>query len=269
MIKQILAKLYFVYFNHFPIDREKNLLARILTKMFGTFYAITDKGILLEIFIDSQMDTSYYLSGFDNNNLIISEINKLKEGDIFLDIGANIGYYSIFASRIIGNSGRVYAFEPSNREFRRLLRNIELNHCSNIIPINIALSNSNNEINFSIASGHTGLNSFTITDRAVEKSVQIVKPMRLDTYFDTVGQKIQLVKIDVEGSELFVLKGMEALLKDHLIQRIIIEITPRFFNSFSYRKEDVYNLLYRYGFKSLVNSDIWQYDEIFELSLNN
>jgi FkbM family methyltransferase len=268
-MKQIIAILYLWYLNVFPINKGKNFIARLLTKFFGSFIVKTKENISIEIFLSSQMDTSYFDLKFNRNNIIIEEINKLETGQSFLDIGANIGYYSLLASKKIGNSGRVYSFEPSSREFRRLLKNIEINNCTNIIPSNIALSDSNNEIYFSIAQGHTGLNSFTIEDESVYKTPQIIKAMKLDNYFNSENRKFQLAKIDVEGAELLVLKGMENILKGLTVQRMIIEITPRFFKSFRYKKEDIYDFLSGYGYTPLINDVSEQYDELFILkSLN-
>lgn len=268
-MKQFIVFLYLRYLNVFPINRGKNFIARLLTRIFGSFFVNTKEGITLEIFLTSQMDTSYFSTDFKNNNLILAEINNLEEGQNFLDIGANIGYYSLLASKIIGNAGRVYSFEPSNREFRRLLKNIELNNCTNIIPLNIALSDLNSEIDFSVAKGHTGLNSIIIADKSVVKTSQIIRAMRLDSFFNSENRKLHLVKIDVEGAELLVLKGMKDILKAHTIQKFVIEITPRFFNAFDYKKEDVYNFLSGYGYTSLLNNDAEQYDELFILEIDN
>ena len=268
-MKQFIALLYLSYLNVFPINRGKNLIARLLTRIFGSFIVDTKERISLEMFLTSQMDTSYFSKDFKKNNLILEEINNLKTGQNFLDIGANIGYYSLMASKIIGSTGRVYSFEPSNREFRRLLKNIELNNCTNIIPLNIALSDLNNEIEFSVAKGHTGLNSIIIADKSVVKISQITKAMRLDSIINSENRKFHLVKIDVEGAELLVLKGMEEILKAHTIQRFVIEITPRFFKVFGYKKEDIYNFLLGYGYKSLINNDSEQYDELFILKTDN
>lgn len=264
-MKKIISIIYLWYFNVFPINRGKNFIARLLTKFLGSFIVKTKENISLEIFLSSQMDTSYFDLNFNRNNIILEEINKLKSGQNFLDIGANIGYYSLLASKIVGNSGRVYSFEPSSREFKRLLKNIEINNCKNIIPSNLALSDSNNEIYFSIAQGHTGLNSISIEDKSIDKTTQIVKTMKLDTYFNSEIIRFKLAKIDVEGSELMVLKGMEQILKEHAIERIIIEITPRFFKVFNYKKDDIYNFLKFYGYTSIVNGDSEQYDELFVL----
>jgi FkbM family methyltransferase len=264
-MKQIIAILYIWYLNVFPINRGKNFIARLLTKFFGSFIVKTKENISLAIFLSSQMDTSYFDLKFSRNNIILEEINKLEPRHNFLDIGANIGYYSLLASKKIGNSGRVYSFEPSSREFRRLLKNIEINNCTNLIPTNIALSDSNNEIYFSIAQGHTGLNSIFIEDESVYKTTQITKTIKLDNYFNSEKRKFQLAKIDVEGAELMVLKGMEQMLNEHAVQRIIIEITPRFFKSFGYKKEDIYNFLSAYGYTSTINDVSQQYDELFIL----
>ena len=269
IIKKIISYLYINYLNKFPIDRGKNFLARMLTKIFGTFRVKTKDDITLEIFLSSGMDTSYFGLNFKKNNLILSEISKLNEGNIFLDIGANIGYYSVVASKFVGNSGRVYSFEPSTREFRRLLKNIELNQCSNIIPLNIALSNTTDETIFLIASGHTGLNSLIISDKSVPKTEQITQTLTLDTLLNLKNRRIGLAKIDVEGAEFKVLEGMEEILKAKTIKRFVVEITPKFFNSFDYTKDDVYNLLYRYGYKSLINSDSDQFDELFVFADND
>ena len=265
-MKRVISSLYFYYINKFPINRGKNFIARLLTKIFGSFIVKTQEKNLIQVFLDSQMDCSYFNSDFKRNNLILGEINKLTEGEYFLDIGSNIGYYSLIASKKIGDSGRVYAFEPSNREYKRLLKNIELNKCRNIIPANIALSDSNNEIEFSVAQGHTGLNSIIIGDKSVDKMPQMIKTMRLDTYFDSENREFRLVKIDVEGSEFMVLKGMEKILKNGNISRIIIEITPRFLKCFGYNKNDIYDYLRGYGYKSLLNFDSEQYDELFVLN---
>lgn len=267
-MKSIIGAFYIWYLNYFPINRGKNFIARILTRIFGSFTLNTKEGITLEIFLSSQMDTSYFSKDFIKNNLILEEIYKLNEGQNFIDIGANIGYYSLLASKVIGKIGRVYSFEHSFREYKRLLKNIEINNCSNIIPLNIALSDTSSEIEFSVAKGHTGLNSMIIADKSVVKSTQIIRTMRLDAILNSENKKFQLVKIDVEGAELLILKGMANMLKEHLIEKLVIEITPRFFKVFNYEKEDIYNYLSRFGYTSTFNSDSDQYDELFILKID-
>lgn len=264
-MKSIVGKIYIFYLYHFPINRGKNLLGRILTKIFSTFRLTTRENVILEIFLSSSMDTSYFAKNFYQNNILIDEIFKLKPNQNFLDVGANIGYYSILASKIVGRNGRVYSFEPSLREFFRLIKNIDLNKCTNIIPLNIALSDSNNELSFSIAEGHTGLNSMKIYDNSVRKRIQLTRTIRLDNLFCSENIKFHIVKIDVEGAELLVLKGMEDLLKSKNIDKIIIEITPRFFNLFNYSKKDIYEYLEQFGYQPTINCNSEQYDELFVL----
>ena len=66
----------------------------------------------------------------------------LKPGMVVLDIGANIGYHTLISSKLVGNTGKIYSFEPEPHNFKLLLKNIEINEFKNIIPINKALSNN-------------------------------------------------------------------------------------------------------------------------------
>ncbi len=130
----------------------------MLTKIFGTFILRTNENVKLKIFINSQMDLSYYEKSNPSNSLIKEYLDKLKAGDNFIDVGANIGYYSLLASGKVGISGAVYSFEPSTREYKRLIDNIKLNNCSNVTPYNIALSDHSGETELHVSEGHTGLN---------------------------------------------------------------------------------------------------------------
>ncbi|MCZ7612749.1 MAG: FkbM family methyltransferase [Ignavibacteriaceae bacterium] len=97
-----------------------------------------------------------------------------------MDVGANIGFYSLNASRIIGNSGRVYSFEPSVREYIRLLNNIRINDVKNIIPYNFALCDKQGEFVLSTAKTHTGLNTLNDKNEFDIQTHQLVQGITLD-----------------------------------------------------------------------------------------
>lgn len=135
----------------------------------------------------------------------------LKNGDVVIDIGANIGLMSLFSSRLIGEKGKVFCFEPEPDTYEILKKNIALNKLNNIFTYPFALGNTeeaaliypNIEIN-------RGAASILKTDGTNGKRIQIKK---LDNFiFDNNVTNIKFIKIDVEGFELQVLRGAAALL---------------------------------------------------------
>ena len=141
----------------------------------------------------------------------------LREGQVFVDIGANIGFYTLFASRRVGPSGRVFAFEPDPMTFESLERSVKRNGFSWTRCVNAALSNRAGEIPFyTVTDGSAHSLVPEIERRANRYSGQVpVRVARFDELsregvFDT--SRIDLVKIDVEGEEERTVEGMtEAL----------------------------------------------------------
>lgn len=221
--------------------------------------------LYFEIFLSSQMDLSYLKIDLKNPDITLQEIKKLKWDSKFIDVGANIGFYSLMASKIIGEPGRVFSFEPSYREYSRLLKNIELNHCNNIIPFNFALTNEIREVLLSTSKSHTGLNTLNSVTEFEISGYQLVQAVTLDYIFSASDVEFDLIKIDVEGAEYLVLQGMQKILAERRIKKIVIEITPKFFNSFGYDKHTLYSFIESFGFKATIRSEDWQYDEIFSL----
>jgi FkbM family methyltransferase len=145
---------------------------------------------------------------------LLTEI--LKDGMVFVDIGAAEGFYTLVAARMVGERGRVLAFEPSPRERARLQRNITINELSNVTIFDCALANEEGNARFLVAEAeHNGLNTlgaFAYDGIACAESL-VVPVRRLDDVVTSYAvQRMDMVKIDVEGAELRVLKGaMETL----------------------------------------------------------
>lgn len=141
--------------------------------------------------------------------------NSLKPGDIFLDVGANVGIYTLIASRLVGAAGHVYAFEPSRREANLLRHNIALARLENVTVIEAALSDRSGTARLAIADDG-GLNSFADTHRADRRieSWQEVETIRLDDFVRNYAvEKVDFIKMDVEGAEKLVLEGADQLLR--------------------------------------------------------
>jgi FkbM family methyltransferase len=143
--------------------------------------------------------------------------HHLKEGETFVDAGANIGYFSLLASRLVGSTGQVIAFEPAESLFRKLTANLDLNpgHC--VLPVQQALWEAEASLDFHLPDpANAGMGSlFPHKERSGGR--QKVRATAFDTQSERLRlQKVHLIKIDVEGAEWQVLMGMRQTLARHL-----------------------------------------------------
>jgi FkbM family methyltransferase len=207
------------------------------------------------------MDKSYFNEHDESHAITINAINQLSPGNRFVDVGANIGYFSFLASRKVGEKGRVFSFEPSKREYARMMDCQSINQAQNMITYNVALSDHHGILNISTDDFHTGLNSITYQQDGQRQ--QQVQCNRLDELLEE--EHIDLVKIDVEGAELKVLRGAKKLLESKSIAKLIIEITPKFLAHYGDSREALYDFLRQYEYYPVLNKQDWQYDEIFIL----
>jgi FkbM family methyltransferase len=129
-------------------------------------------------------------------------LDNLKTGDIFIDVGANIGYYTILASKRVGAGGKVFAVEPVPQTVKVLKFNIKLNGLRNVTVIDKAAWNSYCKLKMKIAFDEFGCASFF--HNGVEVDVNAIP---LDGVLADVP-KIKLIKVDVEGAEYEVLQGL-------------------------------------------------------------
>lgn len=131
-----------------------------------------------------------------------------------LDIGANVGHYVSRLSEIVGVTGRVLAFEPVPQTFEILAANVALFPLKNVTLLNVAVSETTTVLRMTIPKFDTGINNYymaTVTNEPAELSVLCLP---IDSL--RIPKCVKLAKIDVEGHELSVLKGMEQLLmRDH------------------------------------------------------
>ena len=135
-------------------------------------------------------------------------IDNLKKDDTFIDVGANNGYFSLLASTLVGKKGRVFAFEPNPRAINKLKKSIKLNKFKNIKAFNIALGSRNTIKKLYLSTIEDGLNSFV--NKQDTKGFIKSQIKKLDSL--NIKNKIDFIKIDVEGYELDVLKGSKRVL---------------------------------------------------------
>lgn len=148
----------------------------------------------------------------------------LKPGMIVIDVGAHVGYFARQASKLVGPNGKVYAFEPNNDNFSRLEKNSK--SFKNITAIPLAVSDTEGEIEFFDSTIGSGRHSL-VSSRGEHAPARKVKVVTLDSFIK--NEKVDLVKIDVEGAEISVLNGMDSIIKNNPKISIIIEYYPALF----------------------------------------
>lgn len=146
----------------------------------------------------------------------------IKEGEWAIDIGANIGHYTSKLSSLVGKFGRVLSFEPVPESFEVLVSNTMLFPHRNVTLLNMAVSETSSLVGFEIPKWESGLNNYYEARIGAENPSVYALCCTLDSF--NLEHKISLVKVDAEGNELAILKGMRGLLeRDHPI--LIIEAT--------------------------------------------
>jgi len=150
---------------------------------------------------------SYWLGCYESEKQK-SFIKQIKSGDVVYDIGANVGFYTLLASKLVEDRGRVYAFEPLPRNIFYLKKHISLNKLKNVEIIETAVSDKEGEENF--------LEADSVTSRLDSVGSFKVKTISLDNLVK--NKKIlppNVMKIDVEGAELKVLLGVKDIIEKY------------------------------------------------------
>lgn len=151
-------------------------------------------------------------------------MKHLKYGDVFLDVGANIGYYSLIAAHRVGGEGRVIAVEPEAHNFQLLQKNRHLNGFESVIKtFQCALSNSNTSSTLYLSDHNYGDHrAFPGLDHQRQETV---KSMVGDQLVGT--QQVDFIKVDTQGAEFHVLSGLrDTIARNRAHLKLIVEFSP-------------------------------------------
>jgi len=174
------------------------------------------------------------------------------EGSTVLDVGANIGFFSLLAARSVGATGRVLAFEPVAATCAQLRANLQLNAAGNIAVHELALSDRDGTVAIYEGPGRNrGLSSMRPIEEA--SALRAVPAAAFDS-LDAGDARISLIKIDVEGAEQLVLEGMLRTLEKHR-PHLIVEITQRFLAAFGHSAGSLCALLAPLGYDAYEITD--------------
>jgi FkbM family methyltransferase len=163
----------------------------------------------MELDLDQRTQRDMAFGIYDRREIRLVQ-HLVREGQVALDVGAHVGFYTVLLGSLVGPAGRVVAVEPVPSNFAALQRNVALNSFDGVHLVQAAASERNGTARLSTQEGETGWGSLEISRSgpAVE-----VGTIRLDEYLNDLGvASLGFAKIDVEGHELSVLRGLEKFL---------------------------------------------------------
>lgn len=210
---------------------------------------IKTKGSLIKMFVTPRYTHHYVNNEYEPFTTEIIK-NYLRKEDTFVDVGAHFGYYSLLAHNIHPNSS-IISVEPIKLNFQILQKNIHLNKIKKIKLYNLALSDTKGkkEINITEASDSAGFYEHPLAKTISQK---IVTTKTGDELFFKI--KSGFIKIDVEGHEIPVLKGLQKTLKNENV-RLIIEFNPKCQKQAGFQPQELLNLLDDLNFETYLIDD--------------
>ncbi|MFF4156653.1 FkbM family methyltransferase [Streptomyces sp. NPDC001678] len=175
---------------------------------------------------------------------------RLQPGDTFVDAGANIGYFALLAASLVGDQGRVVAIEASPAFHRALLRQAQLNGFTAVRAVNTAISDRREELTFTLASARNlGANSVVPYDGPTASTFAIEARPLPEVLLPSEISSARVIKVDVEGAEGKVVRGMEPML-DRLRDdvEITVEVTPERMAKLGDSSDELLATMARHGF---------------------
>ena len=210
------------------------------------------------------LDEHKFYMNFDHQDLAIREIlldfalhgeyephttalvkDVVKPGDTAVDIGASIGYFTLLLARQVGKTGTVCSFEPTGNQYPILVKNIQENgYEAYVIPHNVAGWDRNEEVEIQTNKGNVGIMRGKILD-------------------ELLPDRVDFIKIDTDGSEPHVLKGLLKTIENNSQLKMVIEFYPKYIKNLGGNPDDVMDILNKYFILEKIagdyNDEYWNY----------
>jgi len=245
------------YVRHFPVRPGKQLLwdhvISHLWWMEGNVLASTPFDYSLQANANDIVGRYIYYFGVWEPNLTYWIKNRLRAEDVFVDVGANIGYFSLLASKCVGALGRVVAVEALPQTARILEENLLLNRTQNVRIANAAAWDQDGEVElFTSVAGPVGTTTVSpewASQWALGDRFKVpAKPLYEILSIEEI-RRARLIKIDVEGAEWQVVSGMEKIFNELRPDvEIILEVAPKILESNGNSCADLLNKFTKWGF---------------------
>jgi len=227
----------------------KKIGVYFLSKTNVVLWAKLHNGQKLKVDLSSTVGRSIYLRGCYEYDVEKELKKNLNPGDVFFDIGANVGYFTLTSQELVGEKGEVHSFEPHDRAFSLLQESVKSNKCDNIFLNKTALSDKEKAVEF--VSLKDSAFSWTQQERNNSSPSVTIKTTTLDKYINDINlnRKIKSLKIDVEGAEYNVLLGAKELLMSQS-PYLILEVQDWSLSRFGYSVDDIFTFLDKCGYRA-------------------
>jgi len=205
----------------------------------------TNQNLLFWLDKEKYIDQCIINDGVFESKLTQIVSHLIKEGDIVLDIGANIGYYSVSFSKLVGKNGKVICFEPTQYYSRILKMNLEINGISNAEIIKYGLSNKKQELEIFIGNSTASLHN---PGNLLNETKEGIKLTTLNDFIkDNPLQRIDLIKVDIDGHEPLFFEGAWNVLNKY-DPIIVLEVSHLHYFNAGFTAWDFYKLLKERGY---------------------
>lgn len=176
-------------------------------------------------------------------------LQLLQSAKCFVDVGANLGWYTCLASRSMPD-GRVYGFEMDDLNYALLEKNVKLNKCTNVEIHNVAVSDVSGVVSYRRENRRPSATFRMEPDKAEKHLPELasVHSITLDEFFESQSAVPDVVKIDVEGAEMYVLNGMKHILRDNK-PILLLEVHPLWLRQFNSSIPEILSALMENGYK--------------------
>lgn len=211
-------------------------------------------GVRMRLYFDSELSQRVYCGDFEwRERQFINAF--LRPRDVFVDVGANIGLFTLIAAHRVGNKGHVYAFEPCSKTYHRLIANVQLNRRTNVSCYQLALSDSVAQLNMTISlDGFDAWNSLAQPITGNSFAVETVNSTTWDSFAQdqSLIGRVTMMKIDVEGWESRVLTGGYEILSRIDAPVLQVEFTEQASRSVGSSCAKLYRLLEELGYQMFI-----------------
>ena len=245
------------WFNQFRSVRYfRRYLYKLTSKYKSSYVEIEGRKMFLDK--NDSLKISIYPYAKSQTDFFKKNIQK---GDVVLDLGANIGYFTCLFADLVGPTGKVFAFEPEENNFQLLKKNVAVNGYDNVILEQKAVSNKTEKIKMFIA---TSPKDHRIYDPLDDRESTDIDCVTLDDYFKNFDEDISFVKSNVQGADFGVFQGMNSILKKQNSNIVLaLEFSPAMLQGFGSNPEEFIDLIFKNNFKLF---DLNPYKKIFSVT---